>query len=97
MIEVAFILCGIIIISFILLVVGRKREKAKIAAGSLMALSGIALLPLFYRVQKINGNPDSGQEFEQLYLPLGVFAAVAILGAAVVLPSIKKLLRMRSK
>lgn len=97
MLEFAFILCGIIIISFILFAVGRKWGKVRITAGSLMAVSGITLIPLFYKVQKMNGNPDAGKEFEQLYIPLGIFAAIAIIGAIIVWISIKKHLSTRIK
>lgn len=91
MLSFAFLLCGIILVSFIFLFL--RQEKIRIIAASSMAISGMVLIPLFYKIQMINGNPDLGKEFEQLYLPLIIFAVSALIGTVITILHLKKRIR----
>lgn len=51
-----------------------------------MSVTSLIAMILFIYIQKINGNPDSGMEFEQFYFPISVFIVFTVIG---ILSSIK--------
>lgn len=57
-----------------------KWKKAGLLIALLMSLLSLVAMILFLYVQKVNGNPDSGKEFVQLYFPIMVFMAFAATG-----------------
>ena len=65
-----------------LLMLTRKAGKVKFLLGLLTAVCAVVSLVLFVLMQKAAGNPDAGKEFLQLYLPCGVYAVIAVWGAA---------------
>lgn len=82
MLELALALCGIIVFLFLLLInfILQKNKKAGLITGMLMSFTSIITLMLFVTVQKANGNPDSGKEFGQFYLPISVFVVFIVIG-----------------
>ena len=45
-----------------------------------MSVTSLIAMILFIYVQKSNGNPDAGMEFEQFYFPILVFILFTAIG-----------------
>ena len=67
-----------------------KNEKNKINYRMLMSVTSIIAMILFVTVQKANGNPDSGKEFEQFYFPILVFVVFMAIGFVSSITLVKK-------
>ncbi|PYG86640.1 hypothetical protein LY28_02859 [Ruminiclostridium sufflavum DSM 19573] len=92
MLEVTLVLCtAIFFLSLFLLVAALlKWKKARLFLGLLIFVFSVIAMILFVNVQRINGNPDSGKEFMQLYFPLLVFAMFMAIGAVSSIRALKK-------
>ncbi|MHB8064589.1 MAG: hypothetical protein ACYDG2_18475 [Ruminiclostridium sp.] len=93
MLESAITLCVIIGFSFLILLVSilLKWKKTRLVTGMLMSLTSIIAMILFVNVQKANGNPDAGMEFEQLYFPILVFVVFIAIGFVSTIKLVKNL------
>ncbi|OPX44503.1 hypothetical protein CLHUN_14960 [Ruminiclostridium hungatei] len=55
-----------------------------------MSLTSIIAMILFVNVQKANGNPDAGMEFEQFYFTILVFVVFIVIGFVSSIKLVKK-------
>ena len=92
MLGLALALCGIIVFLFLILIVSisSKMRKTRLITGLLMSVTSIIAMILFVTVQKANGNPDSGKEFEQFYFPILVFVVFIAIGFVSSITLVKK-------
>jgi len=92
LLELALTLCGIIVFLFLILLVSilLRWKKTRLITGMLMSLTSIIAMILFVNVQKANGNPDAGMEFEQFYFPILVFVVFIVIGFVSSIKLVKK-------
>ena len=82
---------SVITVLLLLLLSTRKAGKIKFLLGALTAASAIASMVLFILMQQAAGNPDTGREAVQLYIPCGIYAIIALWGVIQVALSRRKL------
>lgn len=80
MVQFLLFLCFTIIMLFSMTFAFDKRYYIKSIISIIIVAISIYLIPAFYKLQRENGNPDGGKEFEQLYFPILVFIICAFLG-----------------
>ena len=82
---------SVITVLLLLLLSTRKAGKIKLLLGVLTAASAIASMVLFILMQRAAGNPDTGREAVQLYIPCGIYLLVSVWGVIQVALSRRKL------
>ena len=74
---------SVIALLLFILLLSRKHGAIKLLLGLLTAAAGIAAMVCFILMQRAAGNPDAGKEMMQLYVPCGIYLAVALWGILV--------------
>lgn len=64
----------------LLLLLAKVRKTRRPLLGALAGLCAVVSMVLFILMQRISGNPDAGQEIPQMYLPCGIYLALALWG-----------------
>lgn len=71
---------SIIALLLFILLLSRKTGTVKMLLGLLTAAASIAAMVCFILMQRASGNPDTGKEVLQLYLPCAIYLLVALWG-----------------
>ena len=69
---------SVIALLLFILLLSRKHGTIKLLLGLLTAAAAIAAMVCFILKQRAAGNPDAGKEMMQLYVPCGIYLAVAL-------------------
>lgn len=84
---------SVITLLLFLLLLTRPAGRIKLLLGVLTAVCAAVSMALFLLMQRAAGNPDAGKEVLQLYLPCGVYLALAVWGLVTATLCRKKLRR----
>lgn len=84
---------SVITLLLFLLLLTRPAGRIKLLLGALTAVCAAVSMVLFLLMQRAAGNPDAGKEVLQLYLPCGVYLALAVWGLVTAALCRKKLRR----
>ena len=71
---------SVITLLLLILMLSRKGGTLKLLLGILTAAAAIASMVFFILMQREAGNPDTGKEMLQLYVPCGAYVIVALWG-----------------
>ena len=82
---------SVITLLLLILLFTRKAGKIKLLLGLATAACSIASMVFFVLMQKAAGNPGTGREVTQLYIPCGIYLLVALWGCICVALSRRKL------